>query len=103
MEITSTNSAGGHLDEFTGAFRNVFLHNRDDSLRCGNSEHLFTVVRVNSYVVVGGDDNVRGIEDYVDEGKVVVAIVGRLVVVVTSVVVVVVDVASMICRANTFI
>jgi hypothetical protein len=58
---------------------------------------------VNSYVVVGGDDNVRGIEDYVDEGKVVVAIVGRLVVVVTSVVVVVVDVASMICRANTFI
>ena len=54
-------------------------------------------------MVVGGNDNVRGTEDYVDEGKVVVAIVGGLVVVVTSVVVVVVDVASMICRANTFI
>lgn len=70
---------------------------------CGDSEHLFTVVRVNGYVVVG-ETVVGGVlVDVVDELDDVVVVVEVEDEVVTSVVDEVVLVASMICRANTFI
>lgn len=70
---------------------------------CGDSEHLFTVVRVNGYVVVG-ETVVGGVlVDVVDELDVVVVVVEVEDEVVTSVVDEVVLVASMIRRANTFI